>query len=51
MSHRWDKHDATFGVAELRLLATHFKTPLSKHGFSIEMAVVEWKALMKLVHR
>ncbi|KAK6171748.1 hypothetical protein SNE40_018183 [Patella caerulea] len=46
---QWDPADADYGKAEIICIGTHFRTSLSFHKYSQDMALVEWKGIRKLV--
>ncbi|XP_064605788.1 zinc finger protein 862-like [Liolophura sinensis] len=45
----WDYSNADYGVAEIKAISSHFEDSLKSHGFSIDLALFEWRALKKVV--
>lgn len=45
----WDYSNADYGVAEIKAIFSPFEDSLKSHGFSIDLALFEWRALKKVV--
>ena len=47
----WDHTDPNQMVDKIKILAGHFEVPLSKHNFSMEKAIMEFRDLKRLANR
>lgn len=46
---QWNPSDANYGQSAIKEIATHFSDSLDYNKFSLDMALMEWRRLMKLV--